>query len=167
MLCETFSLNSISGSAMTVGLKFIHISPEHYTTRIFSNVYSSYWQISIFRHTSILNQCALLTWKIPQYPAPWTQVISGGIRKISFLLQRPLRQLFVDPTRLIKPSFWAIGMSGRCISQLAKSKKTTTRHLKSEPGFSLGWSPVPRKEPTRLMRQVIPRLQLWCPNSGI
>jgi len=58
MLFESSSLNSISGSAMTVGLKMTHISLEHYTTGIFSNVSSSFWHIAHFRCTSILNRCA-------------------------------------------------------------------------------------------------------------
>jgi hypothetical protein len=40
MPCKNSSLNAISGFAMIVGLWIIHISSEHYTTGIFSNVSS-------------------------------------------------------------------------------------------------------------------------------
>ena len=46
---ESCSLNWISGSAMIVGLKMTHISSEHYSTGIFSNVTSSFWHIDPFR----------------------------------------------------------------------------------------------------------------------
>jgi len=64
MPCESCSLNSTSGSAMIVGSKMTHISSEHYSTGISSNVYSSCWHISHFRHTSILNRCASLTLRV-------------------------------------------------------------------------------------------------------
>jgi len=58
---ESSSQNWISGSARIVGFKAIHISSEHYTAGIFSNVSSSFWHISHFRRTLILNWCASLT----------------------------------------------------------------------------------------------------------
>jgi hypothetical protein len=61
---ERSSLNSISGSIMTVGLTMTHLSSEHYTTQIFSNVSSSIWHNSHFRRTSILNRCTLLTLRV-------------------------------------------------------------------------------------------------------
>ena len=69
MPCESCSLNSISGSAMIVGLKMTHISSERYSTGIFSNVYSSCWHISHFRRTSILNWCASLTLRVVESTA--------------------------------------------------------------------------------------------------
>ena len=53
MSYKSSSLNSISGLAMTVELKMTHISLEHYTTEIFSNVSSSFWHISHFRCSSL------------------------------------------------------------------------------------------------------------------
>ena len=61
---ESSSLNSISGSAMMAGLKMTHICSEHYTTGICSTVSSSFWHISHFRRTSILNRCAWLTLRV-------------------------------------------------------------------------------------------------------
>jgi len=61
---ESSSLNSISGSAMKVGLKMTYISSEHYTTGIFLNVSSSFWHISHFRRTSISNRCTSLTLRV-------------------------------------------------------------------------------------------------------
>jgi len=69
MPCESCSLNSISGLAMIVGLKMTHISSEHYSTGIFSNVYSSCWHVSHFRRTSILNRCATLTLRVVESTA--------------------------------------------------------------------------------------------------
>jgi hypothetical protein len=66
---ESSSLNSISGLAMTVGLKMTHTSSEHYTTGIFSNVSSSFWHISHFGRTSILNRCASLTPRVVEFTA--------------------------------------------------------------------------------------------------
>jgi len=58
---ECCSLNSISGLVMIVGLKMNHISSEHYSTGIFSNVSNSFSHISHFRRTLILNQWASLS----------------------------------------------------------------------------------------------------------
>jgi hypothetical protein len=69
ILYESSSLKLILGSVMIVGLKIIRISSEHYTTGIFSNVCSSFWHISHFRCTSILNWCALQTRKVAEYTA--------------------------------------------------------------------------------------------------
>ena len=49
---ESCSLNLICGLAMIVGLMITHISLEHYSTGIFSNVCSSFCHISHFRWTS-------------------------------------------------------------------------------------------------------------------
>jgi hypothetical protein len=67
MLCENSSLKSILGSVILIGLKIIFISPEHYTTGIFSNVFSSFGHISHFRRASILNQYASQTVKFVEY----------------------------------------------------------------------------------------------------
>jgi len=66
---QSSSQNSNLGSTMIVGLKMIHISSEHYTTGIFSNVSSSFWHISHFRRTSILNRCASLTLRAVEFTA--------------------------------------------------------------------------------------------------
>jgi len=68
MPCESSSLNLILGSAMIIGLKIIHISSEHYNTRIFSNVFSSFLNISHCRGTLILNWCGSPTRKTAEYP---------------------------------------------------------------------------------------------------
>jgi hypothetical protein len=69
MLYKISALKLIFGSAMMVGLKIIRISSEHYTTGIFSNVFSSFWNISHLRRTSVLNQWASLTRKVTEYTA--------------------------------------------------------------------------------------------------
>jgi len=66
---ESSSLNSNSGSAMIVGMKIIPMSLEYYTIEIFSNVSSSFWHISNFRHTSMVSRCALLTLMVIESPA--------------------------------------------------------------------------------------------------
>jgi len=167
MLNQSSSLDSISGSAMIVGLKIICTSSEHYTAGIFSNVYSSFWHISQFRRTSIFNLCTLQTRKVAKYTARWTRVISGGICKISFLPERRLCQLFVHPTWPTWPIVRVTSMPGCCISWLVTFEKISTAHLQTAPGFMLGWSPVPQKVPQILMRHGILRLQQCCPHSGI
>jgi len=142
MLYESSSLDSISGSAMIVGLKIIRTSLEHYTTGIFWNVYSAFWHISHFRRNSILNRCALHTRKVAEYTARWTQAISGGICKISFLLERRLCQSFVHLTRPNKQIYRAKSMPGRCTSRFVIFEKISAVHLKSAPGVLLGWFPV-------------------------
>jgi len=167
MLYGTSSLDSISGSAMIVGLKIIRTSSEHYTTGIFSNEYSSMWHISHFRRSAILNRCISQTQKVAECTARWTQVIGGGIRNISFLLEWRLCQSFVLPTRPTEQIFWAIRMPGRCISWSVIFEKISALHLTRATGFLLGWSPVLRKVPKTLTRDGIPRLEQCCPHSGI
>jgi len=164
---ESSSQNSISGSAMIVRLKMIHIFLEHYTTGIFSNVSSSFWHISHFRCTSILNRCASLTLRAVKFPARWTWAIGGGIHRINFLPERQLCQSYVHQIRLAWPTFWAISMPGRCISQLAIFEKISAGHPTCAPGFLLGWSPVPQKVPKTLTKHGIQRLELCCLNLGI
>jgi len=167
MLYESSALDSISGLAMRVGLKIIRTSSGHCTAGILSNVYSSIWLISDFRHTSILNLCFLQTRKVTENTARWTQVIGGGIRKISYLLEWWLWQAFVHPTRPAWPIFWATTMPGRHISRSVKLEKISTVRPKSAPGFLLGISPVLRKVPTIRTRHGIPQLAQCCPHSGI
>jgi len=85
MLCGSSSLNWILDLVMIVGLKIIHISLKHYTTVIFSNIYSSFCHISHFTHTLILNQYPLHVQKTNKYAAISTCAIGGGICYISFL----------------------------------------------------------------------------------
>ena len=167
MLYESSSLDSIVGSAIIVGLKIIRTSSEHYTTGIFSNVYSYCWHIFHFKHTSILNQCALHTRRVAQYTARWTQAIGHGIRKISFLLEQRLCQLFVHPTRPTWPIFWATCMPGRCNSRSVILEIESAVQVKSAHEFLLGWSPVLRKVPKILTRYGIPRLEQCSPHSAI
>jgi len=61
---EGCSRNSISGSAMIVGLKMTHISSEHHSTGIFLNGSSCFCHISYFRHTMIWNRCTSLTLRV-------------------------------------------------------------------------------------------------------
>jgi len=100
MPCESSSLNSIPSLAMIVGLNIIHISSEHYTTGIFSNVASTFWHISNFRRTLILNRCASLTLRVIESTGRWTPAIGGGRHRINFLPERRLWQSYVHPTRL-------------------------------------------------------------------
>ena len=167
MLHESSSLDSISGSAMIVGLMIIHTSSEHYTTGKFSNVYSALWQISHFRHTSILNRCALQTRKVAEYTARWTQAVGGVIRKISFLLERRLCQSFGHLTRPTWTMFRAPSMPGRWIPRSVIFEKISTVQLYSASGLLLGWSPVVRKVPKILTRHGIPQLVQCYPQSGI
>jgi hypothetical protein len=55
---ESCSPNSISGLAMIVGFMISHISSEHYSTGIFSNIPRSVWHISHFRRTANVNRWA-------------------------------------------------------------------------------------------------------------
>jgi len=86
-----------------VGLMIIVISSEHDNTGIFSHVYHFFCHISHFQRTTILNLCASQNWTVTQYSARWTLVTGVGIRRISFLVERQLGQLFVHPTRLTWP----------------------------------------------------------------
>jgi len=167
MLFESSSLNSISGSAMTVGLKMTHISLEHYTTGIFSNLSGFFWHISHFRCTSALNQCASLTRRVVESTARWTRAIGGGIHRINFLPERRLCQSYVHPTRLTWPIFRAISTPGCCISQLAIFEKISAVHQKSASGFLSGWSHGPRRVPRSLTKHGIPRLELCFLNFSI
>jgi len=167
MPCESSSLNLISGSAMIVGLKITHITLEHYTTRILSNVFSSIWHISHCRRTSILNWCASQTWKPAEYTARWTLVIGGGICVISFLPERQLFQSCVHPTKLTWPIFQGISIPGQSISQMVIFEKISAGHLRPVPGFLLGWSHVPRKVPPILTKHGIASLEMCYLNSGI
>ena len=97
---ERSSLNLILGSVMIVGLKMTHISSEHYTTGIISNVSRSFWHISHFRCTLILPQCALLTLRVIESTARWTRAIGGGIHSINFLPEWRLCLSYVNPPRL-------------------------------------------------------------------
>jgi hypothetical protein len=88
MTYKSSSLNSISGLAMILELKITPISLEHYTSRIFSNVSNSFWHISHFRDSLVLNWCASLTlWDI-ESTARSTRAIGGAIHRINFLLER-------------------------------------------------------------------------------
>jgi len=157
MPCESSSLNSTSGMVMIVPLKMTHISSEHYTTEIFSNVYSSFCHISDLRNTSNLNQCTLQTLTISDYTVRWTQAIGGERCKISFLPVRQLCQLFGHLGRLMWPMVRPISMSGRCISQLGIFEMISAIHRNSMPVVLLGWSPVPQMLPKILTRYGI----LW------
>ena len=93
---ESSSLNSISCLALIVGLKMTHISSEHHSTGIFSNVSSSSKHISHFRHTSILNRCALLTLRVVESPAKWIWATGGTIQRINLLPERRLCQSYAS-----------------------------------------------------------------------
>jgi len=167
MLFTSCSADSILGLAMIVRSKIIRTSSEHNITGIFSNVYSSFWHISHFRCTSILNRCALEPRNVAEYIVRWTQAIGGGKRKSSFLLERWLCESFVHPTRPTWPILWATSMPGCCISWSVIFNKISAIHLESAPGFLLGWSPVLRKVTKILLRYAIRRLEQCCPHSGI
>jgi len=92
MRYERSTPNSISGSPMIVILKMTHISSDHYTTEIFSNLSRSIWHRSHFRCTSILYQCALLTLRVAESSARWAGAIGHGILSINFAPERRLGQ---------------------------------------------------------------------------
>jgi hypothetical protein len=162
MPCEFSSLYWISGSPMILGLEMIHITSEHYTTGLFSNVSSSFSHIYHFRRTSILNQCTSLTLKMVEYTARWIWAMTGGIHGFNFQLEWPLGQLYVHLTTLTWPIFRTIRMPGCCISQLVMFGITSTAHLKSLSGFLSGWSPIPQSNPKTFKIPAIPRLELCC-----
>jgi len=166
-LCEPHSLEKISGSVVIAGLKIIHISLEHYTIGIFSNVFSCWWLISHFSSTSILNWCALQTLNVAQYTVGDTQGTGGGIRTIGFLPERRLCRSFVHRTRLTWPIFQVISMPGHCISRLVIFEKISTVQQNNTTGLSLGWFHVPWKGSTIWTWHVIPLLEWCCPYSGI
>jgi len=97
---ESSSENSISGLVMIVGLMMIHISSEHNTTGIFSNVSSSSWRISHFRCTSIVDRFTLLTLRAINSTARWIQATGDRIHRINFLPERRLCESYVHPTWL-------------------------------------------------------------------
>jgi len=167
MSCKSSSLYPISGSVMIVGLKIIHTSLEHYTTGIFPNVFSSFWHICHFSHTSILKRQALLTRKVAGHTARCTPVIGGGIQEIIFLLEWCLYQSFVYPTRLTWTIFLVLSIRSSDISQLIILEPILASQLESTPGFSLVSFHVPQKVPNILTTHDIPQLQLCCPDSGI
>jgi len=134
--------------------------------REISNLFSSIWHISHFRSTLILDWCAPQTRKVAGYTASWTQVIGGGIPKISFLPEWRLCQSFGHLTRPTWHMFGAIGMPGHCISRLVIFDKICTGHLNRAPGFSLGWSPVPWEVPKILMMHGFLRMELCRLHSG-
>jgi hypothetical protein len=143
MYYECSSLDLISGMAMIVGLKIIHTSSEHYTTGIYSNLYRSVWHISQLKRTSISNRCGLQTRKVAKPTVRSTQVIGGGMRKISYLLERRLCHSFGHLTRPLGLIFRVTSMPHRCISRSIIFEKISAGHLISMLGFLFGWSPVP------------------------
>jgi len=130
---------------MIVGFKIIHLSLEHYTTGIFSNVSRSFWHISHSWCTWILNQCALQTQKVADYPMRWTPATGAGIRNISFLPERRLCQSFVHLKRLTWPSSQAISMPGRCISRLVIFEEISAIHRKKRAWILIGLIPCAQK----------------------
>lgn len=118
MLYQSYSLDSISSLAITVGLKIIRTSLEHFATVIFSNLFSSSGKISHARCTLILNRCTVLTRKVREYTAWSLQEIGGGILTISFLPELQCCQLFVHLTRTTRQSCLATSMPGCYISRL-------------------------------------------------
>jgi len=120
-----------------------------------------------FRHTSILNQCALLTLRVIESTARWTRATGGVIHWINFLPEWRLWQSYVHPTRLTWPILWAIHTPGHCVSWLVLFEKLSAGHLKSTPGFSLDWSHGPQKMPKTLAKHGIMLLELCCLNIGI
>jgi len=128
---ERSSLNWISGSAMIVGLKMSHISSAHYTTGMYSNVSRSFWHISHFRRSWILNWCASLSLRVIESTARWTWVSGGEMHRINFLPERRLWQVDVHPTRLTEPIVRATIMPGHCMSQLVIFDKISAAQLKT------------------------------------
>jgi len=114
---QSSSLNLISSSAMTVGLKMTHISSECDITEIFPDVSRFFWHISHFRRTSILTRCASVTLRVIESTARWTRAIGGGIQRINFLQQQQLWHSYVHPTRLTWLIFRVISMPGCWISR--------------------------------------------------
>ena len=166
MPCESSSLNVISGCAMIVALKITHISSEHCTTRIFSNVFSSSSHIHL-RQTSIVKWWASLTLRDVESTARWTPVTVAGIQRINFLPERQLYQSYVHPTRLTRPVVRAISLPGCCISWLLLFEDISTCHLQWVPGFLSDWFHVPRMVQKTLTKYGITRWDLSCLISGI
>jgi len=166
MLYKSSSLNLISGSAIIVGEKMTHISSEHCPTAIFPNLSSSFWHISHFRRTSILNRGASLALMGLKSTTRRTRAIGGGIHRINFLPDQRLYQWYVHPARLTSPIFRATSMPGCFISQLVIFEKLSTAHLKHS-WLLVRLIPCHLKVPKTLMKLCIPRLELCCLNSGI
>jgi hypothetical protein len=79
---------------MRVQLTIIHISSEPYSTAIIVNVSSSFWDISHFRHTSIVNWYASNLQKIAIYTARITLPIGGFmVRRSTKVLRNYCRNL--------------------------------------------------------------------------
>ena len=152
---------------MIVGLKMICISSEHYTIQIFSNIFSSFCNISHSRRTSILKLCAAQTRKVAEYTARWILATGCGIHKISFLQERQLCKSFVHPTRLAWPIFHVISMPGRCIWRLVIFGMIYGGHINSARGFSLGCFHVPGKVPKIPTRHGIQQLEQCYHHSRI
>jgi len=150
---------------MIVGMKIIYISWEDYATGIYLHVYCTFWHISHFRCTSILNRCALKTWKITKHTVRSTRAISGEVLKISFLPEPWLCQSFGHLTRLTWLIFQAITMPGCCISWLVTSRKISAEHLICAPGLWFGWFPVLQKVLELLTKHGISWLELCCIHS--
>jgi len=161
------SLNSILGLAMIVGLKMTHISSEHYTTGIFSNISSSFWHIFHSRCTSILNWCSLLTVRVVQSTARWTRVIGGGIQRFNFLPERRMFQSYVHPTKRTWPIFQATSLPRCLIWQFVIFEKKSAAHLTWAPGLLSGLAHVHQKVWKTLTKHGILQLELCCLHWGI
>jgi len=167
MLYESSSVNSISGSAMIVGLQLTHTFSQHYTTLSSSDLSSSLWHISHFRSGWMLKQCAPLTPRVVETTARRTHAICGGIPRINLLPEQQLGQSYTHLSRLSWRIFRVTNMPCHYISQLIIFDMISAVHRKSGAGFLLGWSHVPRKVPKTLTKHGIPWLELCCLNLGI
>jgi hypothetical protein len=167
MTCKSFSLNSILGLAMIVGLMIIHISSDHYTTVIFSTVYSSFWHISHFRRNSLLHWCTSRTRQFSEYTLRWTWPLGGEISRISYFSEQLLCQSFFDPTRLTWSIFCVFSMHVDFISWLVIFEIISPAHQTSASGFSSGWSHVHENVATILRRHGILWLEQCCPHTRI
>jgi len=79
--------------------------------RVILKVYISFLHMSHSMCTSILKPCTLHSRTVAEYTARSKWAIACGIRKISFLLERRLCQLFVHQIGTTWPLFWAISMA--------------------------------------------------------
>jgi len=131
------------------------------------NLFCFSWHISHFRHTPILNQCALLTLMVVKSTARWISASGSRIHRINFQPERQLCPLYVVPTKLSGPLFQAISMPGHNILQLVIFQKISTGNINCAAGFSSDWSHVPRKVPKTLVKHGIMWLELCCLNLGI
>jgi len=94
------------------------------------------------------------------------RVIGGWIHRINFQLEWRLCQSAVDLTRPNWPSIRAVGIPGRCITQLVIFDKMSAGHWQCSPQSSSGWSHVPRKMATTLTKYGIQWLKLCCLHLG-